>query len=375
MKRAKHIFNKVIDTDNIKQAIYDVNSGHRGRKEVDWVEDTIDDRIEDLRNIILNGYTKSETRKMTIYDKNAKKYRDIEEPKLWPDQYIHHMIIQPLISIMMRGMDDLCCGSIPGRGTQLGIKYIKRCLHKDKKNTKYAAELDIHHFYASVKPEVIMNRMKSLIKDKKMLNLIEILVKDGLSIGAYYSQWFANTVLQPLDHFIREELKIKYYVRYMDNLTLFHNNKKKLHKAVRKISEYLKSMRLRFKDNWQVFKVDSRMVSAMGYRFDHEKTLIRKHNLMNIKKTLHKLYHKMDHDQPITVHEAQGIISRLGMLKHCDSTNIYNEIVRTGFVKQMKQIIKEDAKQKRNIIERKDQNGISVHKCKGQWKRRRCLEN
>ena len=85
---------------------------------------------------------------------------------------------------------------IPGRGTQLGIKYIKRCLRKDKKNTKYAAELDIHHFYASVKPEVIMNRMKSLIKDKKMLNLIEILVRDGLSIGAYYSQWFANTVLQ-----------------------------------------------------------------------------------------------------------------------------------------------------------------------------------
>ena len=178
-----------------------------------------------------------------------------------------------------------------------------------------------------------------------------------------------------LDHFIREELKIKYYVRYMDNLTLFHNNKKKLHKAVRKISEYLKFMNLRFKDNWQVFKVDSRMVSAMGYRFDHEKTLIRKHNLMNIKKTLHKLYHKMDHNQPITAHEAQGIISRLGMLKHCDSTNIYNEIVRTGFVKQMKQIIKEDAKQKRNIIERKDQNGISVYKCKGQWKRRRCLEN
>ena len=112
MKRVKHVFNKVFDIDNIKQAIYDVNSGHRGRKEPAWVEDIIDDRIKDFKNIILNGYTKSDTRKMTIYDKNAKKYRDIEEPKLCPDQYIHHMIIQPLIPIMMRGMDDLCCGSL-----------------------------------------------------------------------------------------------------------------------------------------------------------------------------------------------------------------------------------------------------------------------
>ena len=87
---------------------------------------------------------------------------------------------------MMRGMDYWCCASIKGRGVKRGIKGIKKWM-KDSVNTTYAAELDIYHFYESLSKDVVMNRMKTLIKDNKILNFINILISDGISIGAYFS--------------------------------------------------------------------------------------------------------------------------------------------------------------------------------------------
>lgn len=87
---------------------------------------------------------------------------------------------------MMRGMDYWCCASIRGRGTQRGIKGIKKWM-KDTDNTRFAAELDIYHFYESLKPRIVMKRMKKLIKDKKILAFIKVLISKGITIGAYFS--------------------------------------------------------------------------------------------------------------------------------------------------------------------------------------------
>ena len=66
--------------------------------------------------------------------------------------------------------------------------------------------------------------------------------------------------MQDLDHYIKEELKVKYYIRYMDDMVLFHRNKKELHKMKNKIEEFLKLEDLSLKENWQLFKVDSRPI-------------------------------------------------------------------------------------------------------------------
>lgn len=58
---------------------------------------------------------------------------------------------------------------------------------KDTDNTRFAAELDIHHFYESLKPRIVMKRMKKLIKDKKILAFIKVLISKGITIGAYFS--------------------------------------------------------------------------------------------------------------------------------------------------------------------------------------------
>lgn len=91
-------------------------------------------------------------------------------------------------------------------------------------------------------------------------------MKDYL-FGNFTSQWFANFYLQDLDHYIKEQLKVKYYIRYMDDMILFHRNKKELHKCKLMIENFLKEEKLRLKENWQLFKVDSRPIDFLRISF------------------------------------------------------------------------------------------------------------
>src|SRR5699024_3392330 len=128
-------------------------------------------------------------------------------------------------------------------------------------------------FYPSIDNEILKRMLRKKIKDPHCLWLIDIIIdsNDGQPIGYYTSQWFANFFLEELDHLIKEEFEVKYYIRYVDDLVLFGSNKKKLHKVRKSIETYLNSIKLNVKGSWQVFRVDKRDVDFLGLRFYRNK--------------------------------------------------------------------------------------------------------
>ena len=351
MKRAKDIYIKIIDEANILAAIEEVNSthrwnqGHKLNRTVLWVESTKPDRVKEIREIIENGFTPAPPRHRRIYDQAAGKWRDICEPKLYPDQYIHHAVIQVLTPIMMKGMDKWCCGSIRKRGTHYGAKAIKKWMKKDPSGTKYSLELDIKHFYDSIEPQQVMCRMRQLIKDGRALHLIEVLIQDGILIGCYFSQWFANTLLQPIDRLIRESGLCTHYIRYMDNFSIYGSNKRKLRKLFYMIQEWLNAHGLQVKENWQIFKITThRLPNALGYRYGRGFTFVRKNTLLRIKRKLKTIYRTIDSGEKLPIKMATGMISRLGQLKHCNSKKLRERILRQNFVRMLKNIIRKHQK-------------------------------
>jgi hypothetical protein len=340
---------QIVADDNVRLAILKVNSAHHQHGVCGWVLRTMDERIEELKRIAQDPkWQASPPRTFAFYDKSAGKWRDeVCEPPIWPDQYIHHMIVQALEPILMKGMDHWCCGSIPGRGISHGMKGIKRWLREDPKGTRYAAELDIKSFYRSINPRYVIRWLARKIKDRAALRLIWAIIKNGIKIGYYISQWMANAMLQPLDHLIREKLGVQHFLRYIDNLTLFASSKRKLHKAIKAISKWLTSVGLRLKENWQVYRVNARMVSALGYRYNHQKTLLRKRNLLRLKRQLARAYKKIDAGRKLAVSMAAGLLSRLGQLKHCDSRDLRRAIVRPGLIKILKDVVREHSRKRK----------------------------
>ena len=134
---------------------------------------------------------------------SAGKWRDIYEPRLWPDQYIHHALVQVLQPVMMRGMDGWCCREHPGPGHPLRDARHQEVDAEMTQRGRAGARNWTSTTFTSLQPAVVMERMRRLVKDRRVLDLIEQVTRHGIQIGAYYSQWLANTVLQPMDHALR----------------------------------------------------------------------------------------------------------------------------------------------------------------------------
>ena len=180
------------------------------------------------------------------------------------------------------------------------------------------------------------------------MQLLTVIIKDYL-FGNFTSQWFANFNLQDLDHYIKEQLKVKYYIRYMDDMVLFHRNKKELHKIRIKIEEFLKKEDLKLKGNWQLFKTESRPLDFLGYRFYRGYTTLRRSNFLRIRRRLKKISKKKELD----VKDAAAVISYRGYLKHANSYNYQQKYVRnTVPIKKCKEVIK-NASRKYNKTYRK----------------------
>ena len=247
MKRVGYIYNKICSIDNIKEAIINSSKGKRDQRRVKIVINNIDYYAAQIRDMLINKtYEPSPYIVKIVNDGPSQKTRTISKPRYYPDQIIHWALMQQIQSIVMRGMYAYTCGSVPGRGTSYGQKALRKWLDTDRRNTKYCLKMDIRKFYPSVNNGILKAAFRRKIKDPDCLWLIDIIIDSaqGLPIGNYTSQWFANFILEGLDHYIKERLGVKYYIRYVDDLVLLGSNKRKLHKVRRAVDAYLKGLDL-----------------------------------------------------------------------------------------------------------------------------------
>lgn len=354
MKRVSHLFEVIVSEENLDLAIAEVNRTHRWRKPgipnrcTQWVERTADERKKDLRKIIEEGFEPSPERVMERYDGNARKWRTIHEPPQWPDQYVHHALIQAIQPVCLRGMDPWCCGSIRGRGIHYGKRGIEKWVRHDPKGTRYCLTGDIFHFYEELDPSEVRDRFIRLIKDWRTIDLIQRIARDGVKAGYYPSQWFANTVLQPLDRLIREDEATKHYLRYMDNLTIFGSNKRKLRRLRVKIDAWLREHGLKLKGDWQIFAVRDRIPDALGYRYGRTYTIPRKRSYLKLKRSVAKYRKRKREGKRIPRRLAAGILSRLGQVKHCSNYNIYRAVLKGERIQRdLKRIVRSEAQRLR----------------------------
>ena len=145
-----------------------------------------------------------------------------------------------------------------------------------------------------------------------------------MPIGYYTSQWFSNFYLQEMDHYIKEVLHIKYYARYVDDMVLIGPNKRKLHRALRALMTYLiTDYELEIKDNWQLWRIFSRPLDFVGYRFYEKYTLLRKKILYRLTRTVRRIGR-----YGLNIQRARRFNSLIGWGKHINFKDYYLERIK-----------------------------------------------
>ncbi|MBQ9229013.1 MAG: hypothetical protein IJ168_09310 [Eubacterium sp.] len=360
MKTVKNIYHYVYDLGNLKMAIENAANDKKDRADVQRVLSDVDGYAKVLQNLLMNRKYKPGPYNEFIINKNKpQKDRVVSKPS-FIDLVIQHAVVQVLMPIFTKGMYRYSCGSIPGRGNLYAKKTVEKWLRKDKKNTKYCLKMDIEKFYPSVNLGMMKNVLRKHIADYNMLWLLDTLIdiKDrGLALGHYTSPWFANLLLQDLDHAIKEKFGAKYYIRYMDDMIIFGPNKKKLHKIRQAISEFLKPYGLRLKNNWQVFKYGvkvktrkggeriSRVLDFCGYRFYRTHTLLRKTIAKRFRRQLNRIAKRLP--KKPTLYQSRRVMSYLSWTKHGNCYNYYQVNLQSRInINILKGVIRDESKRR-----------------------------
>lgn len=325
MKSYNHLYEKLLNPNNIRVAIKKASKGKRGRKRVKEILERIDEYIPYFQNFIINYKTRHKKPKV-IYEGINRKRREIIVPS-FDEQVMHHAIVNVLEPIIMKGIYFHAYGSLPKRGAHGAKKYIEKWIKNDSKNCKYFLKMDIKQFFPSIPHDKLKQHIIKYIHDDKFINIFFRVIDStdkGLPLGFHTSHWLANWYLQGLDRYIKQELKAKYYIRYMDDMVIFSSNKRKLHKIRKEIKDYLKdNLGLEMKGNWTVHKFDyngkGKPLDFMGFKFYQNRTILRRKVMLKMTRKAKRMSKK---EKP-TVYNCKQIMSALGLLSNTNTYDMY----------------------------------------------------
>ena len=318
MKRIGYLFDKVCDLENLRLAEINAGAGKGSRKEVAQFRANLEQNLADLREELVNKTY--HTSAYTCFIKHEPKERVIFKLP-YRDRVVQWAIMQVLVPIWtpIFTRDTYAC--IKGRGVHSLLRRLRQDLQNDSDGTIFCYKIDIRKFYPSITHSILKEVIRKRIKDPDLLWLLDDIIDsaDGVPIGNYISQYFANLYLAELDHIAKEQWHIKYYYRYADDIVILSDSKEFLHGIHSKMVQYLaEHRRLELKQNYQIFPVEARGIDFVGYVVRHEYCIARKRNKKALCKIVAKLRHKGLTNEEIRLRVA----SRLGFIVHADSKHL-----------------------------------------------------
>ena len=369
MTGTKDLFNSICSMDNLYRAYQNAKSGKGWYKEVKQIEKRPFYYLAGLQYMLKNHLFKTSEYEIFILNEGKKK-RDVYKLPFFPDRIAQWAILQVIEPFLVANMTADTYSAIPGKGIQPIVNdlrgyyktkrvdgkkksvWVPSILLSDEENTRYCYKIDLHHYYQSINHEVLKQKFRKVFKDPELLwlldeiadsintateeNLIELSLSGeievdpntGIPIGNYMSQYSGNFYLSSFDHWVKEELHVKHYYRYMDDVVIFASSKEELHEIHRKVTAYTRDyLHLNIKGNYQIFPTKVRGVDFVGYRFFGEYTLLRKSTAINFKRKMRACRKKMENNIPPTYSEWCSFNSYKGWLGNCDSYRLSKKYI------------------------------------------------
>lgn len=332
-KRIGDLWSQVIDFENIYKAYLKARRGHRWDAEVLRFSSQLEEELIDLQNHLIWGtYATGTYRFFTVYEPKERLVAALP----FRDRVAQHALCGVLGPIMERRFiyHSYACRS--GKGIHKGANQTQAWLRECEKKwgRVYCLKADISKYFVSIDHGILLGILKGIIKDKMVIRMCQEIIQSGgnegrgLPIGNLTSQWWANLYLDQMDHFVKETLKVKHYLRYMDDTVFLAPNKNELWNWYQEINCFVEEkLRLRLNPKTSIFPVGQRSVDFLGYRIWPDHRLLRKGSVKKIKRKIKRLqigYANGD----ISTEKINAIIqSWLGHAGHADTYRLRRKIL------------------------------------------------
>lgn len=314
MKRKNDLYENMISYNNILSVYKKIKNSTKNKKEVYNYELNLNQNLLDtLFSLSKSTYIFS---KYNIFLIREPKYRLIMSES-FPDKVVNHLFSKYVLSYALQStLINSNVATRTDKGSKeaynLFIKYTNKLIYEKKKI--YVLKIDISKYFYNINHNIMINMVSEKIKDERVLNMLKVildttdndyvnktilsvvnreiykvnklnistiekekLIKElksiplyrkgyGLPIGNMSSQILAVFFLNKVDHFIKEKLGCKYYIRYMDDLVILGNDKEELKNVFENVSKYIESFDLNVNNKSGIYSL-SDGVNFLGYNF------------------------------------------------------------------------------------------------------------
>lgn len=284
---------------NLSNLILAWRRARKGKTKKDYV-------IEYERDLIKNLLGLHDELKSQVYRPKPLQTFILRDPKTrkisksdFRDRVVHHALVRILEPIFDRSFIYDSCANRKGKGTLFAVKrfnFFKGKVTNNLNSEAFCLKADIKHYFQEVDHEILINIIRRKIKDEKAIWLIKQILENnvtkspkgkGMPLGNLTSQFFANVYLHELDYFIKNKLKAKYYIRYVDDFVILHKSKEQLEIWKKDINKFLRN-----KLKLELHKQKSRVISLskgidfVGFRNFYHFRLLRKRNIRNMQRKI-----------------------------------------------------------------------------------------
>ena len=239
MKRIGHVMELIAEPDNLRLAFWRASRAKSAKAEVLQFRARLEDELIALRQGLLDGnYPVGRFQRFIVHDP---KERVIHAP-CFRERVLHHAIINVCEPVFERWLilDSYACRK--GKGQWAAVRRAERFAAR----ASFYLKFDVRKYFDSVSHERLMGMLRGRFKDPILIRWFERLLGTyhtqpghGLPIGSLTSQHLANFYLGALDRFVKEELRCRYYVRYMDDCVIWAEESERLREVLGRIEEYV----------------------------------------------------------------------------------------------------------------------------------------
>lgn len=270
------LYAEMTDFESLYQAHLKARRGKRDRNEVVEFEMNLGFELQRLRGQLISGrYQPQPYKHFRIYDPKVREIHALQ----YRDRIVQHSLCDNVIAPTLepRLIYDNAASRI-GKGTHFAMNRLNKFMHDYYTNygsVGYILKYDIRKYYDSIDHEILYKLMEKLFSDEpEILRLIRVFIdsyevqpEKGLPLGNQSSQWFALYYLDGLDRLVKEQLRIRYYSRYMDDGILLHHDRDYLRECLRQMTAYVRDERkLEFNNKTAIMPM-KQGVDYLGFHF------------------------------------------------------------------------------------------------------------
>lgn len=339
---SKTLFDRILEMDNLESAFKQTQKG-KGKYDADSMKfySNLTYNLHELQERLRNGsYEFSDYINFKVYEP---KEREINAPHF--EDKLVQLAINNIIKDLIQPKfiyDSYAC--IEGKGTHKCVERISYFLRKASwqyGNTATIIKIDIKKFFYSINRDILKAHLPKIIKCKRTLNLIFKIIDSadmidlvGLPLGNTLSQICANIYMNILDQYCKRVLRIKYYVRYADDIVIVVENIEKAKEVLDKIINFIETV-LDLKTNINKTKIFplEQGVNTVGFKIYKTHRLLRSDSKKKIKRRIKAMPHLINEGRLTIAKAEQMLNSWKGHSDYGCNFNFLNRlIVRNTFI-------------------------------------------